>query len=357
LHLAAAEPPPVQAATPEAWYWGVVLETPVAVAYAPIRRMQKEVLRWSAICTILILGLAFWRVRQIVRPIEQLERGARRIAHGQLHLNLDVRTGDELETLARSFQGMANALKQLEELRRDLISMLVHDLKSPLSGIMGGIDYVLQNPGAESGESCRKVLGLARKSSEDLHQMIQNLLDVAKMEEGKLEPRYERVRIPALIEECTEPFLLQVQKESKVLRQEVEPDLPEIALDRQLVRRVLVNLMSNAVRHTSSRGTITLRAHRASAGIEIVVQDDGEGIQPEYRERIFDKFVQAERKRVHLRSGTGLGLTFCKMAIELHGGKISVESELGKGSAFKFTLPLRETAARPAASVPAGVGA
>jgi signal transduction histidine kinase len=252
---------------------------------------------------------------------------------------------------------MANALKQLEELRRDLISMLVHDLKSPLSGIMGGIDYVLQNPGAESGESCRKVLGLARKSSEDLHQMIQNLLDVAKMEEGKLEPRYERVRIPALIEECTEPFLLQVQKESKVLRQEVEPDLPEIALDRQLVRRVLVNLMSNAVRHTSSRGTITLRAHRASAGIEIVVQDDGEGIQPEYRERIFDKFVQAERKRVHLRSGTGLGLTFCKMAIELHGGKISVESELGKGSAFKFTLPLRETAARPAASVPAGVGA
>ena len=329
--------------------WGVVMETPTAVAYEPIRRMEEEVLRWTAICTLIILAFAFWRVRQIVRPVELLEQGARKIAHGQLDLDLQVRTGDELETLARSFQGMANALKQLEELRRDLISMLVHDLKSPLSGIMGGIDYIQQNPGADNAETNKKVLGLARKSSEDLYQMIQNLLDVAKMEEGKLEPHYERVKVPALLEECAEPFLVQVQKENKTLRCDIDPGLPEVRMDRGLIRRVLVNLVSNAVRHTTSRGNIVLRARRTGQEAEIVVQDNGEGIQPEYREKIFDKFVQAERKRVHLRSGTGLGLAFCKMAIELHGGKIVVESEVGKGSAFKFTLPLRAPAPVPAA--------
>ncbi len=182
--------------------------------------------------------------------------------------------------------------------------------------------------------------------------MIQNLLDVAKMEEGKLNPSLAEVDLKDLLEECGENFRMQIEREGKRFVKMFPPELPRTAVDEQLVRRVVANLLSNAIRHTSRQGTITLGAQKVGQALHIKVQDDGEGISPEYQEKIFDKFVQAERspeatgrggdrKRVRLRSGTGLGLTFCKMAVELHGGAIRVESQVGKGSSFIFTLPIK----------------
>ncbi|OGR82303.1 MAG: hypothetical protein A2636_01195 [Elusimicrobia bacterium RIFCSPHIGHO2_01_FULL_64_10] len=332
--------------------WGVVVENSEESAYAPIRKMQLRVIQWTLLSVAVILALALWRVRAILRPIRILEEGVRKISHGQLDLDLRVRTGDELEVLAESFTAMARSLRELEELRRDLISMIVHDLKSPLSAIMGGIDYLVDLGSSESPDSAKKILRLAKKSSEDLLAMIQNLLDVAKMEEGKLELKREKVPLAGLLDECAESFRIQIEKESKTLRKDFAPGLPDAAVDVQLIRRVLQNFLSNAVRHTASGGRITLACRPGEGGAEIVVEDDGEGIPEGYREKIFDKFVQAERKRVHLRSGTGLGLTFCKMAIELHGGSITVDSEVGRGSAFKFTLPLESSPAP--APAPAG---
>ncbi len=322
--------------------WGVVVEKPAKIAYAPIRTMQKEVIKWTALSILIILSLALWRVRQIVRPIMMLEEGAQKIAHGHLDLKLDIHTGDELERLAGSFKQMAEALKSLDELRRDLISMIVHDLKSPLSAIMGGIDYVHENEGEKISETSRKVLGLARKSSDELLQMIQNLLDVAKMEEGKLTLRLEKKNAAQILEECAEDFRFQIERESKTLVKNYDSRLPKTPMDVQLMKRVLTNLLSNAVRHTTSKSVITLEGRAQKGMLEICVSDNGEGISPEYKEKIFDKFVQAERKRVRVRSGTGLGLTFCKMVVELHGGSIRVESELGKGSSFILSLPLRQ---------------
>lgn len=323
--------------------WGVVVEVPAVNAYAPIRRMQWEVLKWTSLSVFLMLAIVLWRVRRVVRPIQLLEEGARKISQGELHLDLNIRTGDEIERLSRSFTQMAQSLRQLEELRQDLISMIVHDLKSPLSAIMGGIDYLYISGTLDRSENGRKILNLSRKACDELLQMIQNLLDVAQMEEGKLVLKSQRISPAIVFEECLENFRIQMEKESKKLHREFRLDLPEISIDVQLIRRVLNNLVANAVRHTSHGGNITLAAVRSRNSLEVTVRDDGEGILPEYREKIFDKFVQAERRRVHLRSGTGLGLTFCKMAIELHGGQISVESELDKGTSFRFTLPLEET--------------
>ena len=324
--------------------WGVAVEFPASQAFAPIRTMQKEVIQWTAISILLILALALWRVKQIVRPVELLEEGARKIAHGQLDLDIDIRTGDELERLAGSFKQMAQSLKQLEELRKDLINMIVHDLKSPLSAIMGGIDYLYENEGGKVSENSKRVLNLARKSSDDLLQMIQNMLDVAKMEEGKLAPCLEPTPVAGILDDCAESYRVQIERESKTLVKKYDASLPDIPADAQLLRRVLANLVSNAVRHTTSGGSIVLESRRRGDDAEIVVSDDGEGVSPEYRQKIFDKFVQAERKRVQVRSGTGLGLAFCKMAVELHGGRIRVESEPGKGSSFILTLPIKKVA-------------
>ncbi len=321
--------------------WGVVIEIPESSAYSAIEVMQKQVVKWTLVSVAIILLLAFWRVHRITRPIKLLQEGARRISQGQLDVKFDIRSGDEIQSLAGSFQKMAESLKALEELRRDLISMIVHDLKSPLSGIMGSVDYLLDNLDTLDQGNIKKLLALSRRSSEDLFQMIQNLLDVAKMEEGKLQLRLELASPVSLLEECVENFGIHVRRESKQVVRDFAIDLPPVWMDVPLIRRVLQNLVSNAVRHTSENGVITLQATEADGFLKITVRDDGEGIPEEYRLRIFDKFVQAERKRAHLRSGTGLGLTFCKMTIELHGGKIFVESEVGQGSSFHFTIPCR----------------
>ncbi len=321
--------------------WGVVVETPESKAYAPIRTMEKAVIKWTAISMCIILALALWRVRQIVKPVELLEEGARKIAHGHLDLDLDIHTGDELEHLAGSFKQMAGSLKQLEDLRRDLISMIVHDLKSPLSAIMSSIDYIEQNEHDKISDTSKRILSLSRKSSDELLQMIQNMLDVAKMEEGKLSPRLEKINPAQMMEECAENFRLQIEKESKQLIKNIDEGVHKIAVDGPMIKRVITNLLSNAIRHTRPKGLITVECRSVENFVELVVMDNGEGISPEYKEKIFDKFVQAERKRVRVRSGTGLGLTFCKMAVELHGGQIRVESEPGKGSTFIVRLPSR----------------
>lgn len=334
--------------------WGVIIEMPQAKVFAALKIMQREVIKWTGVSILVILALALWRVRQIVKPLKMLDEGARKIAQGQLDLALDIRTGDELEGLAESFKRMAESLKQLEELRRDLISMIVHDLKSPLSAIMGGLEYLSENERAKVSETSRRVLALSRRSADDLLNMIQNLLDVAKMEEGKLKIRLEQKNLAEIMLESCESFRLSLEKDSKSLVKNFAPGLPPVPMDPQLIRRVVMNLLSNAVRHTLSNGRIELATRRSNGDVELIVKDDGEGISPEYREKIFDKFVQADRspeaggrgegrKRVHLRSGTGLGLTFCKMAVELHGGNIRVESEPGKGSTFIVTLPVKGT--------------
>lgn len=329
--------------------WSVIMETPMNIAYAPIWKMQKEVIRWTLICMGIILVFAFWRVRQIVKPIQILEEGAKKISKGELSLNLNIQTADEIEELSRTFVKMADALKQLEELRHDLISMIVHDLKSPLTGVMSALDFLSTFPSSREKEltdkehsSQAKVLQLAKRSSEEMLSMIQNLLDVAKMEEGRLHLHSQRVSLITLLNEVAEDFQVQVEKEAKSLRIVFSPELPDVLADADLIRRVMHNLLSNALRHTSSGGNILVEAKSMDSVVQVTVADDGEGIPQEYKEKIFDKFVQAERKRMHLRTGTGLGLTFCKMVVELHSGKISVESEVGKGSAFTFTLPIQK---------------
>jgi signal transduction histidine kinase len=170
-------------------------------------------------------------------------------------------------------------------------------------------------------------------------EMIQNLLDVAKMEEGKLELRKEEFDIAAVARERKQQFETLARNEHKTISADIEKGLPKIKAEKNMIERVLNNLISNAIHHTSPEGSITISAKKLDNFVELRVSDNGVGIPAEYLEKIFEKFVQVERKKAQLRTGAGLGLTFCKMVVEAHGGKIRVESELNKGSSFIFTLP------------------
>lgn len=321
--------------------WAVVIQISSAEVYAPVRAMYRTIIFWTVFWSGVFLFAGYHLVGRIVHPLLLLQSGTEQIARGKLDISLDIHTGDEVEELAKNFERMATALQRSEKLKQDLTGMIIHDLKSPLSGIMGSLDYLESGLMGEISEDHKKIISLAKNSSETMLVMVQNLLDVAKMEEGKLELRKEAVDVGLLIKERVSQFTALVASENKKITAVIEPNLPAVSVERHLIERVLNNLISNAINHTStSRGTITLGAQRKGDMFEIRIEDNGIGIPPEYLDKIFEKFVQVERRQAKLRTGAGLGLTFCKMVVETHGGNIRVESQVNRGSAFIFTLPL-----------------
>jgi signal transduction histidine kinase len=320
--------------------WAVIIQVPAKEVYGPIRKMYQNILFWTIIWTSVFLVIGYKFVSRIIDPLELLKSQTQKISQGKLDIKLDIKTGDEIEELAGSFEKMALSLKELEDLRQDLIQMIIHDLKSPLSGIMGGLDYLEMGISGALTPDQSKIIGISKKSAQNLLVMIQNLLDISKMEEGKLELRKEKFDLSKILTERFIQFEPLLKNENKTISLNIEKDVPIIEIDGALIERVLNNLISNALHHTVNEGKIVLGLKKEGDFIEVNVSDNGSGVPEEYKDKIFEKFVQAERKRSHLRTGTGLGLTFCKMAVETHGGKIRVESELGKGSSFIFTLPI-----------------
>jgi signal transduction histidine kinase len=219
--------------------------------------------------------------------------------------------------------------------------MIVHDLKSPLSSVLGSLDYVLMSAKELSAEH-KKLLSLGSKAGKDQLRMIQNLLDLGKMEEGKLEIKPESFPLLDLAAKCVDDLEANMYREGKMVSVEIPKNFPKMWADRDLIYRVLSNLLSNALKHTSKGAEISLRADVDEEGKSIVisVRDTGEGIPAEYLEKVFEKFGQAELRKQSFRVGSGLGLTFCKLAVEGHGGKIWAESQVGRGSEFFVRLPM-----------------
>jgi len=230
-------------------------------------------------------------------------------------------------------------LRESERLRQNLTDMLVHDLRNPITSLLGVLDLLGMTLGDHLTETHQQLLSNARHSGHMLITMVSEMLDVSKMEAGKLQLTLEPVHLPTLLQESVAAVAGLAQLEGLTLRVEADPQIPAVMCDRQLIGRVVANLLSNAMKHTSAGGVITLRLERRPVEAVISVEDTGSGIPPEFLGRIFEKFTQAE-KDARAHRGTGLGLTFCKMAVEAHGGRIWAESELGKGSTFTFALPV-----------------
>jgi signal transduction histidine kinase len=235
---------------------------------------------------------------------------------------------------------MEKNLKESERVKDDLTHMLVHDLKSPISSVMGLLDHSLEMMKDSSATTTvLEMLSLARAESQHLLNLAANILDVRRMKEGLMP--YE----PSFVESLSDLAKLAQQDVSGAPRERnlsflVQPEAETLYADPNLLRRVLANLLSNAIKHTRRGGHIDFRALKdKEQGMYILsVRDDGEGIPEGDLKRIFNAFEQS-RHTVHDRYDTGMGLTFCKMAVEKHGGKIWVESKVGRGSTFFITIP------------------
>ena len=242
------------------------------------------------------------------------------------------------ETLT-DLRKIEQAYKEAERVKDDLTHMLVHDLKSPIASVMGLLDHSLDIlKASNSAESTLELLSLARSEAQHLLNLAANILDVRRMTEGHMP--YEPETIPSL----SDVAQLALQDVSGAPRERnfsilVRPEAENLQADPGLLRRILANLFSNAIKHTRRDGYIDFRAWKENDSYILSVRDDGEGIPEADQKRIFNAFEQS-RHTVHDRYDTGMGLTFCKLAVEKHGGRIWVESKVGRGSTFHFTLPL-----------------
>ncbi len=248
-----------------------------------------------------------------------------------------VRTHLELQRQRRKLQENYEQLRKLEELRDNLVHMIVHDLRNPLTGISGFLDYALELEKGTLTEGGLKFLQIARRSATTVIEMVSAVLDVSKMEAGEMKlhlAECDLVRVAADLVSSMESL----KEEREIILD--APSAPVIVVaDGDLLLRTIQNLLGNALKFTPSDGWIRLGIEPDDNHVCVKVRDNGPGIPAEYRERIFEKFGQVETRANGQKYSTGLGLTFCKLAVEAHGGSIGVESEVGKGSTFWFVLP------------------
>ena len=238
-------------------------------------------------------------------------------------------------------------LQELESLRDSLTQMIIHDLRTPLTSIMTGLQTMALM--GELSEIQNEMLDMAVRGGQTLLGMINDLLDISKMEDGSLRLEYNDVAPANVVNHAVQQVASLARDKNLTLATSIASDLPTLSADEDKLRRTLVNLLGNAVKFTPVDGTITVSTclqppnHPTTQPPVVLfsVADTGEGIPKEAFERIFEKFGQVETRKSGRKMSTGLGLTFCKMAVEAHGGRIWVESELGKGSVFSFTIPLR----------------
>ena len=231
-------------------------------------------------------------------------------------------------------------LQEVEKLRDDLTHMIIHDLRTPLTSVISGMQTL--DVVGDLNEDQREMMNIAIIGGETLLGMINDLLDVEKLESGSMQLDYVTLSAPELIASATGQVASLAESQQLTLVQQAAANLPPLRGDGNKLRRTLVNLLGNAIKFTPTGGTITVKAHHNSEenAVMFEVTDTGEGIPPEAFERIFEKFGQVESRQAGRLMSTGLGLTFCKLAVEAHGGHIAVESAPGKGSTFCFTIPL-----------------
>lgn len=232
-------------------------------------------------------------------------------------------------------------LSELEKFKEDLTHMLVHDLNNPLFSLYMAIETMLLER-ENLPEKHVDILNSCVENCQDLKELVLNILDVHKMEEDELKINRELVDVSGLIESTILLFKGKMEAKKIFLSCRNSNNVPPAEIDRSVIKRVVANLLGNAVRHTPPGGAIEINVGNSENGdISVSIKDSGDGIAPEFHQKIFDKFQQVDIKKAGLMSGlSGLGLPFCKMAVQAHGGAIWVESDgEGKGCTFSFTLP------------------
>jgi signal transduction histidine kinase len=283
--------------------------------------------------TALLLALVF--AHTILKPIRALKVAASRMEQGDLNQRASIKTRGEIGALAHAFNTMADSLSRSEQLRRNLVSDVAHELRNPLMNIRGYLE-LLQD---QVLEPTPETLASLYEETSLLNRLVADLQDLSLAEAGQLRLACQPISLEEVTSQAVQIVQPHLARKNLALRVYIPPDLPCVEADQERVAQILRNLLSNAIMHTSDHGEISITASLSESVVKISVQDSGVGIAPEHLPYLFERFYRADSSRARATGGTGLGLAIVKQVVQAHGGQISVESQPGKGTCFTFTLP------------------
>lgn len=330
---------------------------------------NRAVLISTALVTaLLIMGGSYVIVRYvIVKPVKHLKEVSDAISAGELNVRSEIQTGDEFEDLSHAFNRMLRNLVSMQDrwrkvntdldrkvdelaqanmalyesnrLKSDFLATISHELRTPLNSILGFSEVL--GSGGHLNEKQQRWVGNIRSSGERLLNLINDILDLAKIEAGKMQVRLEEFSIGDVVEGLLTMFRPLAEKKNIELRGQAAPEVPLLRQDVTKLQQILSNLLSNAIKFTPEGGRVQLRAEADLGHLVLTVSDTGVGIAPEEQELVFEKFRQSGNPLTREHAGTGLGLSIVRELCKLLGGEISLRSELGRGSTFTLRLPLQ----------------
>lgn len=232
--------------------------------------------------------------------------------------------------------------KNMDKLRNDLIHMIYHDLRSPLANVVSSLDLISNMVDPEEDPAFKSIVEIAMRSTERVQRLASSLLEASMMEAGQRIGNPKKVTLNELLNEAAYAIKPIITSKSQLLDFKLPGTSLSVMVDEDMIKRVVINLMENACKYSPEGSTIILGANRKDSWVEVWIKDSGRGISEEDQKSIFEKYTRAREGATGYTKGLGLGLAYCKLAVENHGGKIWVESQMGKGSRFAFTLPAAE---------------
>jgi signal transduction histidine kinase len=315
-----------------------------------------------AVAGLLVLGISILTWRTIANPIRDLEDGMAAVAGGNFtyRLRLSPRRDDEFGRLSVSFRSMADQLLQLDRLKAEFVSIASHELKTPINVVLGYLQLLQEDVYGPLTPRQREVLATLEAQSRSLARLVHQLLDMSRFEAGGGKLDIRSVNFPRFLGDLEQSFRVLAIQRGIAFEIERAGAIPnEVFWDPDRVNEVLGNLLANAFKFTERGGTVTLRIEGIDGVVTLEVRDTGAGIAPDQLPHVFEKFYQANNQSSAAHIGTGLGLAIAKQIVVAHGGEVAVDSEVGVGTTFYITLPVRGGAriSLPSAIVPAEVTA
>jgi signal transduction histidine kinase len=280
------------------------------------------------------------------RPLEELVDASGRLAGGDRSARVEIGGLSETAALGKAFNEMADELEQeasqrdqLDRMKDEFVLTASHELRSPLTSVQGFAELLMMDRDSLSPRQIETV-EIILDNCRHLVRLLNDLLDLARSDAGRLAIRPRPTDLTPLIEDVVRTMRGQTEAADQTLTEKIEADLPRVNVEGDRIRQILVNLVTNAHEYSPEKASIEVGARVADASVVISVTDNGPGIPPHQAEHIFERFTRGDAGLTQRVGGTGLGLAISKSLVELHGGRISVDSTVGRGSTFEIALPL-----------------
>jgi signal transduction histidine kinase len=306
------------------------------IASQNIQRINTALLLGVGTVTLLSLLSGWLMARNIIRPLRDLNAATHSIAQGDLEKQVTITTKDEIGELADSFNVMTASLKRSRDLRRQMTADIAHELRNPLSIILGNAEALSEGVLPATPQT----LDIIYDEAKHLSRLVDDLRTLSLSESGELFLQKSLVNPAEIVERSASAYSMRAAEKGVTIQVETAAKLPSVNVDVERINQVLSNLLDNSLRHTPSGGSIRLSASAAADVVNISVSDTGSGILPEDLPFVFDRFYRGKQSTNRVKDGSGLGLAISRALVELHQGQISIRSEVEKGTTITIQLPV-----------------